>query len=279
MTSDSDDPRVQLARSTVGEVTTVADPALPPHLLRLADTAGTTYVAKQHWRSARYGQEVRAYTTWAHHLHGHAPELVARHDSTRTLLLTAVHGQGGQTLPPGSPQEEQAHHDAGLVLRSLHRGTARRSAGALGVELAARLRSWIGKAEQTGLLSGTEHRLLSGIVEELADASMDSAVCHLDYQPQNWIIGDGFRVIDMEHMRRDARVRDFARLEFRRWQAAPNLRDAFFNGYGARPSAIEQRLLERFGAIEAATALVRGHEQNDPVLTAHGRTVLSRLLS
>ncbi|GGX75947.1 MULTISPECIES: aminoglycoside phosphotransferase/kinase family protein [Streptomyces] len=277
MSADSDDPRVQLARSTVGEVTVVTDPALPPHLLRLADSAENTYFAKQHERSARYAQEVRAYTTWVRHLHGHAPTLVARQDATRTLLLTAVHGQGGQSLPPGSAEEEQAHHDAGRVLQALHRGTAGRSAGALSIELATRLRSWIAKAERADLLSGAEHRLLGRIAAELASTPMDSAVCHLDYQPQNWISGDEFRVIDMEHMRRDARVRDFARLEFRRWQAAPHLRDAFFEGYRSRPSATEQRLLERFGAIEAATALVRGHEQDDPTLTAHGRTVLSRL--
>ncbi|WP_338932758.1 aminoglycoside phosphotransferase [Streptomyces netropsis] len=277
MSADSDDPRVQLARSTVGEVTVVTDAALPARLLRLADSAENTYFAKQHERSTRYAQEVRAYTTWVRHLHGHAPALVARQDATRTLLLTAVHGQGGRSLPPGSPEEEQAHHDAGLVLRSLHRGTAGRSADALSIELATRLRTWIAKAERAGLLSRAEHRLLNRIADELADTPMDSAVCHLDYQPQNWVTGDEFRVIDMEHMRRDARVRDFARLEFRRWQAAPHLRDAFFEGYGSRPSATEQRLLERFGAIEAATALVRGHEQDDSPLIAHGRTVLSRL--
>ncbi|MEU2868649.1 aminoglycoside phosphotransferase [Streptomyces olivoreticuli] len=277
MTTDCDDPRVQLARRTVGKVTAVADPAPPPHVLRLTDSAGNTYFAKQHERSARYAQEVRAYTTWVHHLHGHTPELIARQDSTRTLLLTAVHGQGSQTLPPGSPEEEQAHHDAGRVLHFLHRGTARRSAGALSIELATRLRSWIAKAERAELLSGEQRRLLGRIADELANTPMDSAVCHLDYQPQNWIVGEEFRVIDMEHMRRDARVRDFARLEFRRWQAAPHLRDAFLNGYGSHLSASERRLLERFGAIEAATALVRGHEQDDPALTAHGRTVLSRL--
>lgn len=277
MSIDCDDPRVQLAHRAIGEVTAVADSALPPHVLHLADSAGNTFFAKQHERSVRYAQEVRAYTTWARHLHGHIPELVARQDSTRTLLLTAVHGVGGQSLPPGSPEEEQAHRDAGLVLRFLHRGTAGRSAGALSTELATRLRSWIVKAEQAGLLSGAEHRLLGRIADELAATAMESAVCHLDYQPQNWITGEEFQVIDMEHMRRDSRVRDFTRLEFRRWQAAPHLRDAFFDGYGSLLSATEQRLLERFGAIEAATALVRGHEQRDAVLIAHGRTVLSRL--
>nr|WP_241779626.1 hypothetical protein [Streptomyces natalensis] len=106
---------------------------------------------------------------------------------------------------------------------------------------------------------------------------MDSAICHLDYQPRNWHVGVGFWTFDFEHMRRDARIRDFARLEFRHWQAAPQLREAFFTGYGSRLTDTEQRLLERFGAIEAVTAIVRGHEQGDAVLSAHGHTVLAQL--
>ncbi|MFD9967663.1 phosphotransferase [Streptomyces sp. NPDC059011] len=106
---------------------------------------------------------------------------------------------------------------------------------------------------------------------------MDSAVCHLDYQPRNWLLGNAFGVCDFEHMRRNARIRDFARLEFRRWQAVPNLRAAFFAGYGQPLNDTEQRLLESFGAIEAVTAVVRGHEQDDLALSTHGRTVLARL--
>ncbi|MFF9787821.1 phosphotransferase [Streptomyces nigrescens] len=271
------DPRIQLARQTVGVVSIVADPTLPPHLLQLVDTRGNTYFAKQHRSQARYVQETQAYLTWRRHLQGHAPELVDRQDSTHILLLSAVPGRSGDALVPGSDEEERAHHDAGAVLRALHHATNRRSAGDMGDELADRLRSWVARADLADLLSGSERNLLVQAADELAGTCMDSAVCHLDYQPRNWRIGEGFWAFDFEHMRRDARLRDFARLEFRHWQAAPQLREAFFTGYGSRPTDTEQRLLERFGAIEAVTAIVRGHHQGDLGLSAHGRTVLSQL--
>ncbi|KUO20778.1 phosphotransferase [Streptomyces dysideae] len=272
-----DDPRMELARQTVGAVRIVADPALPPHLLHLVDVRGNAYFAKQHANRNRYVHEAHAYLTWGRHLQGHAPELVGRQDSTRTLLLTAIRGQSGDDLPPGSAEEEEAHHNAGLVLGALHRATAGPKTGGIGVELAGRLRGWVDRADRADLLSTDERRSLLQVADLLSHVQAESAVCHLDYQPRNWLIGDGFWICDFEHMRRDARIRDFARLEFRRWQAAPHLRSAFFAAYGRELSDAEQHLLESFGAIEAATALVRGHEQDDLALSAHGRTVLARL--
>ncbi|KOG50594.1 aminoglycoside phosphotransferase [Streptomyces decoyicus] len=277
MSEAHSDPRIQLACQTIGAVSVVADRTLPPHLLQLIDTRGNTYFAKQHRSQARYGQETHAYLRWRRHLRNQAPELVGRQDSTHTLLLTAVSGRSGDALPPGSAEEERAHHHAGAALRTLHHATNRRSTEDMGDELAGRLRSWVARADLAELLSGSERHLLLQTADELAGTCMDSAICHLDYQPRNWRVGDGFWTFDFEHMRRDARLRDFARLEFRHWQAAPQLREAFFTGYGSRPTDTEQRLLERFGAIEAVTALVRGHEQDDVLLSAHGRTVLSQL--
>ncbi len=271
------DPRLELARDRVGAVRVIPDPSLPSHLLQLADGRGRRYFAKQHTGRARYVKEVHAYRTWAPHLTGHVPELVGSHDSTHTLLVTALSGTPADTVAPGSPEEEQAQYEAGRILRLLHQATLIPRSGAIGPDLAARLARWIQRADEAGLVSADERVLLSAHQDVLAGTLMDSAACHLDYQPRNWNIGESFGVYDLEHMRRDARIRDFARLEFRRWQAASQLRDAFYSGYGRRPTDTEQRLLESFGAIEAVTALVRGNEQQDLALTAHGRTVLARL--
>ncbi|MFF4453762.1 phosphotransferase [Streptomyces goshikiensis] len=238
---------------------------------------GRHFVAKQHTEQGRYAGELHAYRTWAIHLTGHAPELVGRDDVTRTLLLTAVAGGRADTVAPGSPEEELAHHEAGHILGKLHRATSMRQGGAVGAELSQRLQGWIDQAVHADLINTAERNLLNHHAAILDNSLMDSAVCHLDYQPRNWLVGDGFAVCDFEHMRRDARIRDFARLEFRRWQAAPHLRTAFLDGYGRPLNGPERRLLESFGAIEAATALVKGHRENDLTLSAHGRTVLSRL--
>jgi hypothetical protein len=273
----SDDPRLNLARGALGSVRIVHDPTLPPRVLRVVDAEGNEFFAKHHSERDRYLRELHAYLTWGANLIGHVPRVVGRQDRTCTLLLTAVPGVRVDSVAPGSPEEEQAHYEAGRVLGKLHHATSVARTGAVGTELAQRLRNWTARANRAGLISTVERDRLSHHADVLANTLMDSAVCHLDYQPRNWILGDVFGLCDFEHMRRDARIRDFARLEFRRWQAAPNLRTAFFAGYGRPPNDTEQRLLESFGAIEAVTALVRGHEQDDLALSTHGRTVLARL--
>ncbi|MEU7121729.1 phosphotransferase [Streptomyces zaomyceticus] len=272
-----DDPRIELARDTVGAVRVLADPKLPPRLLRLADSRGREFFAKHHSERERYVREVHSYGEWVTYLNGHAPRMVARRDATCTLLLTSFPGASADTLAPGSPEEEQAHYEAGRMLGTLHHITVQPRTGAIGAELAQRLGSWITRADRADLISTAEQNLLRHSADVLANTLMDSAVCHLDYQPRNWLVGPSFGLCDFEHMRRDARIRDFARLEFRRWQAAPQLRKAFFAGYGTTLTDTEQRLLESFGAIEAVTSLVRGHEQDDLALSTHGRTVLARL--
>ncbi len=273
----SDDPRLNLARGALGPVRIVHDPALPPRVLRLVDAEGNEFFAKHHSERDRYIRELHAYLAWGANLIGHVPRVVGRQDRTCTLLLTAVPGVRVDTVAPGSPEEEQAHYEAGRVLGKLHHATSVARTGAIGTELAQRLRDWIARADRADLISTVERDRLSHHADVLANTLLDSAVCHLDYQPRNWILGDAFGLCDFEHMRRDARIRDFARLEFRRWQAAPNLRTAFFAGYGKPLNDTEQRLLESFGAIEAVTGLVRGHERDDLALSTHGRTVLARL--
>lgn len=277
MTTVKDDPRLQLAHDLLGAAEIVPDPLLPPRVMRVTDTNGHHFISKQHDEPDRYARELHAYRTWGAHLNRHAPELVGSHDATRVLLLTALAGDRADTVPPGSSEEELAHHEAGYVLGRLHRATSMPQGGAVGAVLAERLQSWTDQAAYANLINLAEQNLLLNHAAILKNSIMDSAVCHLDYQPRNWLFGDVFGICDFEHMRRDARIRDFARLEFRRWQAAPYLRTAFFDGYGRPLSDTELRLLESFGAIEAATALVKGHKENDLTLSTHGRTVLSRL--
>ncbi|MER5689402.1 aminoglycoside phosphotransferase [Streptomyces sp. NPDC002205] len=277
MIATSDDPRIRLAHYFLGTVEIAPDPLLPPRVVRVVAGDGRHFVAKQHAEHDRYAGELHTYRTWGTHLTGHAPKLVGRNDATRTLLLTALAGDRADTAAPGSPEEELAHHEAGHVLGKLHRATSMPQGGSVGAALAERFQKWIDRAVHADLIDTAEWKLLKHHAAILGNSLMDGAVCHLDYQPRNWLVGDVFGVCDFEHMRRDARVRDFARLEFRRWQAAPHLRTAFFDGYGRPLTDAERRLLESFGAIEAATALVKGHKENDLTLSAHGRTVLSRL--
>ncbi|MGW6558508.1 phosphotransferase [Streptomyces hydrogenans] len=277
MTTVADDPRIRLARDLLGTIEIVPDTRLPRRVVRVSDAGGRHFIVKQHTSHERYMRELHAYRNWGIHMDGHIPELIGCRDDAHALLLTALAGDPAETVALNSPEEESAQYEAGRVLGLLHRATSVPRSVTLGTMLAGRLRTWIAQALHTDLISPAERNLLGRHAVILSNSRMDSAVCHLDYQPRNWLVGTVFGVCDFEHMRRDALVRDFARLEFRCWQTAPHLRMAFLEGYGRPLDATELRLLESFGAIEAATALVKGHKEGDPTLSAHGRTTLSRL--
>lgn len=276
MTTIPDDPCLALARQTVGAVTIVTDRALHRRVLHLADNHGTHYFAKRHDHPARFQQEIGAYRHWTRHLPAQTPELIAHQSESQTLLLTAVPGAPADSLPTNSETEKRAHRAAGIALRALHDATTAAPAR-LGADIGDRLSHWLDRATQLALLSSAEHRTLHTHHRQLALQRMESAICHLDYQPRNWCVGPAFAVIDFEHTRRDARIRDLARLAHRYWPSSPHLREAFLDGYG-RLSDEEENLLHHFAAYEAVTALVRGHETGDATLTQHGRATLALLL-
>ncbi|SRR6266568_2980185 len=72
-------------------------------------------------------------------------------------------------------------------------------------------------------------------------------------------------------------ARDFVRLHFRCWTARPDLRDAFFDGYGRNLTEVDQQAICHCGAIDVLTALVRGRQTGDATMTAHGRQTLRQL--
>ncbi|SDG83933.1 Ser/Thr protein kinase RdoA involved in Cpx stress response, MazF antagonist [Sinosporangium album] len=264
----------------LGPVTAITRIDLPPYVQFLEDASGERSVLKHHSSPVRFETEARAYTAWAPALGDHAPHLIAADPGSQCLLLTAVSGHRPSQGPPGSPAERHAHHAAGHVLRLLHQAFPGPHPNSdVSAYLAERMRWWATRAHHASLITASELHALLRRADELDGIVVDSAICHLDYQPRNWIIGPGRDVIavDFEHTRLDARIRDFARLHHRHWRQAPALRDAFFDGYGHHPSPEEQELLHRFEALEAVTALVRGYETNAPKLVAHGRLLLTHL--
>ncbi|WP_037911772.1 phosphotransferase [Actinacidiphila yeochonensis] len=273
-----EDPRLRLAADVVGEVQAINGPDLPRRLLLVADSSGRRYVVKQHRSAHRFTQEVRAYTTYLTSLRDLTAELVAHDPSSRTLLLSYLPGDDCDSPTLTSAERSLSHHRAGAALRRFHDAVPQEQAELAGSYLADRMRQWTRRADQAGIISLDERRHLHAFALRLSSTAMQGSICHLDYQPRNWRLHrDEFFIVDFEHCRPDARVRDFARLEHRRWTGQPHLRDAFFAGYGRLLSDAEQQLLRLFGAIEAVTALVRGHETGDAELSAHGRALLTRL--
>lgn len=273
-----EDPRLRLAAETMGEVQVINEPDLPRLLLLVADSSGRRYVVKQHRSAERFAQEVRAYTTYLTSLRDLTAELVAHDPSSRTLLLSYVPGDDCDSPVLTSAERSLSHHRAGAALRRLHDAVPQEQAELAGSYLADRMRQWTRRADHAGIISRDERRHLHAYALQLSSTVLEGSICHLDYQPRNWRLHrDEIFIVDFEHCRPDARVRDFARLEHRRWARQPELRDAFYSGYGRLLSDADQQLLHLFAAIEAVTALVRGHETGDAELSAHGRALLTRL--
>ncbi|GAA3120169.1 hypothetical protein GCM10010466_08770 [Planomonospora alba] len=269
-----------VAQDTLGPVTVERAPDLPAHLTLLADAAGDRYLLKRHTDPERFHAEIHAYTAWRPQLGARAPHLVAFDEGSCSLLVTYVPGRRADRLRPGSTAEERAHRGAGETLRLLHAVPLEQPAVDVAAFLAGRMLHWAVRAHAAALIDQAELRTLHRHAEELAATPMDGVICHLDYQPRNWIVqpDGGIAVIDFEHTRPDALVRDLARLAFRRWPHRPRLREEFLTGYGRDLSDEEERLLSRFAAVEALTSMVRGDERGDPRLFAYGKALLAAIL-
>ncbi|MFL6124242.1 phosphotransferase [Actinophytocola sp.] len=266
-----------LARKTLGSVTVTSDATLPAHVMAFTDTRGRRYLAKRHTSRNRYAREIHAYTHWVPALRDRAPQLVASDHEHLVLLLTAVPGATADHVISGAEAERAAHQSAAYVLRQLHDSTPPEYSHDMAVTLGQRTAHWVDRAGV--LLNAGERRLLLDHAETIASSPVEVRFCHLDFQPRNWIVDDDgtVRLIDFEHARPDSHIRDMARLAHRYWPHQPDLYQAFVRGYGTYLSEEERTLLYHFGALEAATALVRGRDTDDDALAMHGRAILDRL--
>jgi thiamine kinase-like enzyme len=103
--------------------------------------------------------------------------------------------------------------------------------------------------------------------------------CHLDFQPRNWLLGPAadLYLVDFEHARTDIPLRDLVRLRFRAWPGRPDIKDAFLNGYGRDLTSSDTETIQHLGALDALTAIARGHQTGDPHLIESGHLTLRQL--
>jgi hypothetical protein len=250
-------------------VTTVLGPAVA----LVATESGDDYVVKQHATRSKHEREVHAYRHWTCVLGSRAPALKAVDDPAMVIITSALPGQAHSGDLPAS-----AHRQAGALLRRFHDAEPPRELPWFPGWLRDRAGHWGDQA--AALLSAADAAIIESHLAALAEAeALSGGPCHLDFQPRNWLItkSGGVSLIDFEHARIDLPTRDFVRLRFRTWEARPDLRDAFLDGYGRPLTESEDQLVWHLGAIDALTALARGHETANPELTVSGRATLRQL--
>lgn len=240
---------------------------------RVQDTSGREYIAKCHSSPEKHNREVHAYRCWAPALGASAPRLVAADPKTLAILVTALPGH-----PCRGTGDVRAHRQAGALLRLLHDTEKPRPLDGFQEWLATRV--WWWREQSRSLLTAGDRQIIDHHLTALrALGTPDGGPCHLDYQPRNWLVDQAgtLRVIDFEHARVGLRARDFVRLWFRYWPSRPDLREAFFDGYGRPLTGQEHQAVRHCGAIDALTALARGTQTGDTAMIAHGRATLRQL--
>jgi Ser/Thr protein kinase RdoA (MazF antagonist) len=244
-------------------------------VVEVVDASGERLFAKQVSDQQCWRFEVRAYRRWVPALGDLAPTLKAANRDSRLLLLGAVPG-----VTP-SATDMAAHRQAGALLRRLHEvepareqrpGDRRNANGPLRALL----------QDVPGLLSEEQaefarHRLTQ--LESLPPAPM--VPCHGDYNTHNWLVDatETLRVIDFGNARWQIPALEFARLYFGPWWYRPNLAEAFFEGYGRRPTDHELEFVRHRVVVRAVQSIAFGLRRSSQRHLDFGRSRLDELMA
>jgi Ser/Thr protein kinase RdoA (MazF antagonist) len=246
---------------------------LGPAVARISARSGEEYIVKKHADLDKHDREVHAYRHWTPALGPSAQQLVAADTQALTIVTTALDGR-----PYPEPLTAAAHHRAGTILRRFHDAEPPRLLPDYRDWLRDRADYWTARARP--IMSAADLGNASAhlaALQQLADP--DGVPCHLDFQPRNWLLGldADLYLVDFEHARTDLPLRDLVRLRFRVWPGRPDLQDAFLNGYGRDLTRSDTETLQHLGALDALTAVARGHQNHDIQLIQYGHSTLRQL--
>ncbi|MFI9788616.1 aminoglycoside phosphotransferase family protein [Kitasatospora sp. NPDC051984] len=214
------------------------------------------------------------------------PRLLASEPRLRALLSTALPGRVVRDLPLERGAELRLHEDAGRLLRHWH---DRSDAGSAAHRVA--VRAAMGAyareaAECREALAGRVPNDVLALVGAAATQTPDLAdrlpllFLHGDYATRNWLIDTAtgrHALIDFEQTRYGLAVEEFVWLLGALWPEHPDLRDAFFTGYGRPLDVVEERLLLLLTVRLGASYLCTGLREGRVDLQERGRLALGRM--
>ncbi|MEV0623685.1 aminoglycoside phosphotransferase family protein [Nonomuraea sp. NPDC050404] len=245
---------------------------------RLRLPNGEQLIAKHNTTPAMFAREHHALQHWAPALAPHAPRLISADTEQRLLLMTALPGTPlcDQHLDPAT--EEHAYHQAGRLMRRLHKAAPPQVLPDFGPRRAAYIRAQL--SGNTTPLTAEELAFAHTCLTLLEDLPPQPAVpSHLDFTSRNLLLNAGaVAVIDFETSRYEAAGRDFLRITMRTLHARPDLRDAFYTGYGRQPTHTEQKLMHLCGTVDAAAIAVTATANGQDRFAAEGYAALQRLM-
>ena len=250
-----------------------------------------THSSRSHWEA-----EVHGYEQWAHVFGENAPRLLAvKSSEPYALIITELRGSILEDMELEPDRERSVWRAAGAALPPLHDlpsgshfgGTDRfgvcagDAASDPIVCLTNRYTEQIEQASRAGYLSDDELKTVHAARELIPSFSGERpTACHRDYCAANWLVDDQGAwagVIDFEFSRWDLRVADFTRDAHWSWIRRPELVEAFFEGYGRRPTGEEEKQMLVAHTEYALGAIVWGHENAFYGFEQEGRDALLHL--
>jgi Ser/Thr protein kinase RdoA (MazF antagonist) len=276
-------PYTALARQVAGEITDVTDCSWQRDssaVWRLTSASGGCWYLKRHSSGRFHEREVAALQGWAAALGpGRAPQLAAADPELLVMIVTAVPGQPVLGSQLAVEEERQVHRQAGLLLARLHESLAAPGAGADASRLASRVDGHLDQAG--GLLTSAQQALVRDCASRLVwlGPHVPAVASHGDFQPRNWLwdpAGGRLGVIDWERAEPAAAIRDLVRLEYGPWGCRPDLREAFFAGYGRTLTAEEDKMIACYAVLDALSGLMWGMANGDDEVVNRAQRTFER---
>ncbi|WP_259294662.1 aminoglycoside phosphotransferase family protein [Streptomyces canus] len=233
-----------------------------------------------------YEREIQGYAYASRALAPHeAPRLLAADTDLQVIMTSLQPGDVVRGLPLQAAAERRVYELAGALLRRWHD----HSAPASDQNLADTRASMSDQAQEaTACLASTaEHldtaqrKLVQCVAEELPQltSGLPTVFRHGDYSTRNWMWHPthGHGVIDFAMSAPGLAVEEFVWLCGAVWVVRPDLKAAYFSGYGRPLSDTEEWVLRLLTTRLGVSYLNSGLTKHESALVERGHLILTRI--
>lgn len=254
--------------------------------LKFTVPGGEAFYLKRHEERRLYETESIAYTKWIPKLRGtaewHIPELVANSPELGAMLMTEVPGEILDECDARLDDRLAMHRAAGRLAAQIHQ--LKVDPDEVGPARLYGEETWANNLERGAPYLDSETLRWIERVSAANDLfeGLPIVPTHSDFSPRNWLINKSGEtispgLIDWERARPGYWLEDAARLVFDHWLKVPELRIAFFDGYGQSPTSAEDRQLNLICLSNALATVSWATEHGDFEFAEFGTRVLGLL--
>ncbi|MEV4558374.1 aminoglycoside phosphotransferase family protein [Kitasatospora sp. NPDC049285] len=234
-----------------------------------------------------YQREITGYQHAEHALDPDgAPQLLAADTGLQAILSSPQPGLVVRALPLDLQDEQRVYELAGRSLRRWHDASAPatdRERDAIGASMTQQADEAAACLDSVGdQLDAAQRALVRCVADELPQLGRQVPVVyrHGDFATRNWLWDSPSGIlglIDFEMAAPGLAAEEYMWLYAAVWVERPDLKTAFFDGYGRPLTAEEDRLLHLLTTRLGISYLNSGLIKNDSVLIDRGRLVLARM--